>query len=1029
VLVEVLEDRLAPATLTVNSIADSAHGSDPYLTLREAIAIVNSPTLPSGLSDEILAQITGTLHGDGTDTIGFDPAQVTAPILLTGTLRLSLPSSTATVLIDGGPARVTLDGRGATPVLYVAGTADATIDHFTITRGLASYDGAAIHNDATVTVLDSTLSDNSSDTSGGGALANWGAMQVSGCTFTDNRAAGSGGGILNRSTLTVSDSTFSGNSAPVGGAIDNFTTGTGTIDDSLFDSNSSNYGGAVSNRNTLTVTGSTFRGNSASRGSGGDGSGGGIGSSGTLSVSNCTLTGNSATQGGGIAIGTYRSRMTVDNCVITSNSAGGGGGIHNDFATVTVSNSTISRNRAEYGGGINVLGSTSDLAALTTVSHSLLEANSGGHGAGLENGYTTVTMIDCTLRSNSSSLEGGGIQNYGTLTVSGCTLSSNTAGSEGGAIVNNTGLVTVSGSTLDSNTAASAGGAISSGSTLMVTDSTIVSNFTPGLGTFDGGGGISTGAALTVNHCTLSNNAAHQGGGIRVAGTYGTLLLQNSIVARNAGPSPDISGPVLGASSYNLISNRNGLSGISDGTNHNRIGSPEVPLDPLLAPLGYYGGPTRTMPPLPDSLALGGGGPTTALAAALTDTTTTRVMVANAALLAVIPNQTVLLIDSELLLVTAVSTNTLTVLRGFQGTEATPHTVNAPVFLATDQRGQPRLQDGQLDIGSFQGQSNPFLVTTLADPGQQPGLVSLREAVNLANVLPGDNYLSFDEGLGYGTLTLTAGQLELSGRGGVQTIDGGGRITVSAGNSSRLFQIDPNTQAVVRSFSLGNGSADNGGAVLNRGSLTLADSTLFSNSAGNGGAVYNQGTLTLYGSTLAFNTASLGGGLDNAGQLTAFNSTFFDNAAGTSGGAIHNAATGNATLTSLSISGNVADTGGGLEVEGGVVLLRNCIVAGNSSGDGSTASDIAGTVAGSSSYNLIGIGGSGGLSDGMQNNLVGVADPGLTDPDFSSNQTPVFGFTEDSPALGAGDPSLLSDPDLSLDQHGNPRSVVNIGAI
>jgi hypothetical protein len=84
----------------------------------------------------------------------------------------------------------------------------------------------------------------------------------------------------------------------------------------------------------------------------------------------------------------------------------------------------------------------------------------------------------------------------------------------------------------------------------------------------------------------------------------------------------------------------------------------------------------------------------------------------------------------------------------------------------------------------------------------------------------------------------------------------------------------------------------------------------------------------------------------------------------------------------------------------------------------------------SSSYNLIGTGGSGGLSNGSQHNLVGVADPGLTTPVFISPQTPVFGFTTSSPALGAGDPTLLSDPLLRFDQHGNARtSPVNIGAI
>jgi hypothetical protein len=79
---ELLEDRLSPATLTVNSTADTANPSDPYLSLREALAIVNSPTLPSGLSTEIQRQISGPLHDGRADTIVFDPTQVTGPIPL-----------------------------------------------------------------------------------------------------------------------------------------------------------------------------------------------------------------------------------------------------------------------------------------------------------------------------------------------------------------------------------------------------------------------------------------------------------------------------------------------------------------------------------------------------------------------------------------------------------------------------------------------------------------------------------------------------------------------------------------------------------------------------------------------------------------------------------------------------------------------------------------------------------------------------------------------------------------------------------
>src|SRR5262249_6814014 len=160
--------------------------------------------------------------------------------------------------------------------------------------------------------------------------------------------------------------------------------------------------------------------------------------------------------------------------------------------------------------------------------------------------------------------------------------------------------------------------------------------------------------------------------------------------------------------------------------------------------------------------------------------------------------------------------------------------------------------------------------------------------------------------------------------------------------------------------------------------------------------------------------------------------TFVYNAAVHFGGALYTALGGAFTLTSLSISRNSAASGGGLYTLVLVIgsdRLRNCIVAGNYNADASAASDISGAVGPRSSYSLIGTGGSGGLADGVDHNLVGVADPGLTTPDFTSPQTPVFGFTSDSPALGAGDPTLLDDPVLRLDQHGNVRTVVNIGAV
>ena len=66
---------------------------------------------------------------------------------------------------------------------------------------------------------------------------------------------------------------------------------------------------------------------------------------------------------------------------------------------------------------------------------------------------------------------------------------------------------------------------------------------------------------------------------------------------------------------------------------------------------------------------------------------------------------------------------------------------------------------------------------------------------------------------------------------------------------------------------------------------------------------------------------------------------------------------------------------GGLLACGGTATLDNTIVTLSTSGTGGSASDITGVVSGE--YNLIGTGGSGGLTNGNNGNQVGVANPGL----------------------------------------------------
>ena len=179
-------------------------------------------------------------------------------------------------------------------IFTVAAGATVAISGLTITDGAATLgitscnSGGGILNMGTLTLTDSTVSGNSAHYCGGG-ICNWssGSAQVINSTVTGNYSDNRGGGIGNRQgTLTVRNSTVSGNS-------------------SLF------YGGGVWNywsNVAVSVTGSTVNGNHT-----GD-SGGGIFSEGRLTVTSSTVSGNTSNgHGGGITDKGILTRGLVDD--------------------------------------------------------------------------------------------------------------------------------------------------------------------------------------------------------------------------------------------------------------------------------------------------------------------------------------------------------------------------------------------------------------------------------------------------------------------------------------------------------------------------------------------------------------------------------------------------------------------------------------------------------------------------------------------------------------------------------------------
>ena len=168
--------------------------------------------------------------------------------------------------------------------------------------------------------------------------------------------------------------------------------------------------------------------------------------------------------------------------------------------------------------------------------------------------------------------------------------------------------------------------------------------------------------------------------------------------------------------------------------------------------------------------------------------------------------------------------------------------------VTTDQRGFPL--DSPPDIGAFQSQTGPLVVDTAIDGiGSSLGQLSLRQAVNLANVLDGGDAITFDKSVfkKAKTITLTDGPLEISNTTGPISITGstGKKLTISGGGTSSVFQVDVRASATLSNLTITGGiTTGDGGGLLNEGTTTLANVIVAGNVvSGDGGGIYNSGSL------------------------------------------------------------------------------------------------------------------------------------------------------------------------------------------
>lgn len=212
-----------------------------------------------------------------------------------------------------------------------------------------------------------------------------------------------------------------------------------------------------------------------------------------------------------------------------------------------------------------------------------------GGGAILNNG-STLNLYRAYITSNHANVEGGGVTNYAgsTLIVRYSTFDNNTSNDGGG--IYNTGTLTLENSLLVGNSGSTTGGGLDngSGSTATVKNSTIAQNLTSG--DAYGGAGISNSGTLYLINSTIAEN---NGTGLLIELHINTVI-SNTIFSQGGYPncSRKSQSVTIVSNGYNIIYGSAAAppeqylcSFVSEGDTNQ---------DPLLSPLAYNGGVTKT---------------------------------------------------------------------------------------------------------------------------------------------------------------------------------------------------------------------------------------------------------------------------------------------------------------------------------------------------------------------------------------------------------------------------------------------------
>ncbi|MFN8445070.1 MAG: choice-of-anchor Q domain-containing protein [Caldilineaceae bacterium] len=353
-----------------------------------APTVTNTPVAPTATATSANCPLVVTSSADsGTGSLRQAIAnanancnQITFGAGVTGqTIRLASELVIAkNVTIDGSGRKITIsgdtnnDGTGDVPV-FTINSGIVTLSHLTIADGFGADGlggGVSIGTSARVTILQSTIRDNVSDSGSfgslGGGIYNTGVLTLTNSTVTGNQAAnllGFGGGVYSGfgGVATIRFSTITGNSAPSSGV----------------------GGGIIAEGGTITLIGSIVSGNSAETGPEASISSGGI-----LNLNAYNVLGISGDAGldGATPGATDRVPTGLLNTVLNTTLADNGG----DSATFAVLTSGVAYNTVP----INSQGCGT---TVTTDQRDLTRPIGAGCDAGAVEAQTVATVTPTAL--------------------------------------------------------------------------------------------------------------------------------------------------------------------------------------------------------------------------------------------------------------------------------------------------------------------------------------------------------------------------------------------------------------------------------------------------------------------------------------------------------------------------------------------------------------------------------------------------------------------------------------------------------